>query len=618
MLVADNQLHAAMLPNSKYKTSICRYYRENTCVYGMKCKFAHSISEIRTPPAPQLPHRNHRPSSTPPVHSPSPIPLDESSRLSPFLSHHLSDSLSSNTLVDFDGEDSDGAVNGLQKSHGVHDLPESPTPPSMAIHYKTRWCRSIRENGSCKYAQQCSFAHAESELRAFGGKDSSIFGRKLAELDDVAVQAFLEKKRMKRGMLNADRDISTHPLYKTRMCSKIDRAEGCDLGDQCRYAHSTSELRPLPAKSQWNDGQRYAAVSPWYGHASGSSPSSVSPTSSYPSIISPLIDGSTTLPTPPRCAGGRVLPVVYHPETYKTQQCLDFDAPHGCPLGKRCMLAHGPKELRRNPSVVPYSGKKCTEFSMPGSCVRGDLCGMAHGDNERTYHPDNYKTKLCTKAVDCEKWRYGTCPYIHTEDAYLDNPIRPSIVTAAASTPPPTPPQVLTTVKTILRNLGLEKYEYIFMENEIDPESFYLLSKDALKDLGVPYGPTLKILNHIRGLTDKEFVPLSSPLPSLTHSALSMSLDGERLGSPLARNLSGLNLVGLNVGYHKNSNNFGLTNSMSPVDLRSLGSMCGSTNGGEGLVSVTSSPHPPPVLALGDNIWSTFKELETSIADLSL
>ncbi|TPX34165.1 hypothetical protein SmJEL517_g03094 [Synchytrium microbalum] len=556
-------------------------------------------------------HSSHHSSSNSSVHSASPTPMDEPARMaSPFVVQHRFADPQSAPPYEYEGDDSEGVPNGTNvhsqklKTH-YEELSESPTPPSIAIHYKTRWCRSIRENGFCKYGDACSFAHAESELRAFGGKDS-IFGRQFADLDDQAVQAFLEKKRLKRGMMDADRDITSHPLYKTRMCSKIDRAEGCDLGDACRYAHSTSELRPLPPSSMMGDDHRQTNSSPWYGHSSvpspisnGSPPLAPHPNPSMPPSLlngsllsSPVLlssSSSSAFPTPPRSvqqlsssasnsssgnssSSSRMHPDVYHPATYKTQLCPDHDTVTGCPLGKRCMLAHGIKDLRRDPTVVQYSGKKCTEYTMNGSCIRGDLCGMAHGDNERTYHPDNYKTKICMRGVDCEKWRYGTCPYIHKEDSYLDNPKHLSSVSAVASTPPTTPPPVgQSSVKAILRTLGLEKYESVFTENEIDAEAFSLLNKDALKDLGIPYGPSLKILNYVRGVgINPQDVqqssasslgliglggPLSAPLPTLSHSASTLSLNGlsslsgpvgqARDSSSLRASLSSSNLLAL-------------------------------------------------------------------------
>jgi hypothetical protein len=45
-----------------------------------------------------------------------------------------------------------------------------------------------------------------------------------------------------------------------------------------------------------------------------------------------------------------------------------------------------------------------------------------------------------------------------------------------------------------LRDLGLERYEATFRENEIDADALPELTEAHLKELGLPLGPRLKIL----------------------------------------------------------------------------------------------------------------------------
>jgi hypothetical protein len=54
-----------------------------------------------------------------------------------------------------------------------------------------------------------------------------------------------------------------------------------------------------------------------------------------------------------------------------------------------------------------------------------------------------------------------------------------------------------------LLNLGLERYEPAFRENEIDWEVFPELTEGDLEKLGLPLGPRKKLLKAIAGLSGK-------------------------------------------------------------------------------------------------------------------
>jgi hypothetical protein len=51
-----------------------------------------------------------------------------------------------------------------------------------------------------------------------------------------------------------------------------------------------------------------------------------------------------------------------------------------------------------------------------------------------------------------------------------------------------------------LRSLGLEKYEAVFRDNEIDEAVLHKLTEDHLRELGVPLGARLKLLDAILAL----------------------------------------------------------------------------------------------------------------------
>jgi SAM domain (Sterile alpha motif) len=51
-----------------------------------------------------------------------------------------------------------------------------------------------------------------------------------------------------------------------------------------------------------------------------------------------------------------------------------------------------------------------------------------------------------------------------------------------------------------LRSLGLEKYEAVLRDNEIDEAVLHNLTEDHLRELGFPLGARLKLLNAIAAL----------------------------------------------------------------------------------------------------------------------
>ncbi len=63
-----------------------------------------------------------------------------------------------------------------------------------------------------------------------------------------------------------------------------------------------------------------------------------------------------------------------------------------------------------------------------------------------------------------------------------------------------------------LRGLGLERYEPTFRENEIDAEVLPELTEAHLERLGLPLGPSLKLLKAIAAL--REGAPVGGPLPN--------------------------------------------------------------------------------------------------------
>ena len=110
---------------------------------------------------------------------------------------------------------------GLDKNFSLdksHCTPRSEKGPSFSpsadkrvILYKTELCRSLTDDGFCKYGNRCQFAHSAEELRP----------------------------------------VPRHPRYKTELClSYLEGGErsgvGCAYGKRCCFIHTAEEVQRLP------------------------------------------------------------------------------------------------------------------------------------------------------------------------------------------------------------------------------------------------------------------------------------------------------------------------------------------------------------------------------------
>ena len=77
----------------------------------------------------------------------------------------------------------------------------SKSRDNVKSRYKTELCRPFEENGSCKYAEKCQFAHGKHELR----------------------------------------NLVRHPKYKTDLCKTYHTTGLCPYGPRCHFIHNDSE-----------------------------------------------------------------------------------------------------------------------------------------------------------------------------------------------------------------------------------------------------------------------------------------------------------------------------------------------------------------------------------------
>src|SRR5215469_569526 len=89
-------------------------------------------------------------------------------------------------------------------------------------------------------------------------------------------------------------------------------------------------------------------------------------------------------------------------------------------------------------------------------------------------------------------------------------------------------------VASWLRDLGLERYEPVFRENEIDAEVLPQLTESDLAALGLPIGPRRKLLTAIAALREAGHTEAATPgIAALTATPGTPDLAGGRPGALL-------------------------------------------------------------------------------------
>jgi len=187
-------------------------------------------------------------------------------------------------------------------------------------------------------------------------------------------------------------------LFKTTLCAKFVTYGDCPFGPGCNFAHGVKELRQaLEASSIAKDEDDKAKNNP----------------------------------------------------SYKTSLCKNYMMGMYCQFADKCQYAHGRHELREKPAAVPpselpeevkkklaekaknlpgYKTKICNNFEKEGVCQYDEMCHYAHGEEELREETETdkemavqmkvkknpfYKTIMCKSLPSCQ---YGdNCVYAHSE-----------------------------------------------------------------------------------------------------------------------------------------------------------------------------------------------------------
>jgi len=187
-------------------------------------------------------------------------------------------------------------------------------------------------------------------------------------------------------------------LFKTTLCAKFVTYGDCPFGPACNFAHGVKELRQaLEATSLGKEKEDEAKNNP----------------------------------------------------SFKTSLCKNYMVGMYCQFADKCQYAHGKHELRDKPVAVPpsqlpedvkkklaekaknlpgYKTKLCTNFEKEEECQYEEMCHYAHGEEELREETDTdkamavqmkvkknpfYKTIMCKSLPDCQYAE--NCVYAHSK-----------------------------------------------------------------------------------------------------------------------------------------------------------------------------------------------------------
>jgi len=258
-----------------------------------------------------------------------------------------------------------------KRSHG------EPVPQALLevmIHeFKTMPCNVSNVQGSSHDHRCCPYYHSERDRRRIvvpQGVDQPTYRAEFCN------EQFDSQRLCSRGdqcdSCHNTAELLYHPdVFRKRLCYQANR---CPRGSFCAFAHSRCEL-----------------LVPHFGEAE-----EAAPTEDF---------------------------IAYK---FKTQWC-PIGGPHDW---ENCVYAHTYRDWRRTP-LIGYSSRPCSqwarsttsgsaELAYEDRCGRGFACHLAHGSKEQLYHPQFYKTSLCSESF-CK--RGPLCAFFHgPHDTRSPNP----------------------------------------------------------------------------------------------------------------------------------------------------------------------------------------------------
>lgn len=151
------------------------------------------------------------------------------------------------------GGDEDASGKHQQYGGGGGGPPSGPMksvmakPPANPALLKTRMCRSVESGLTCRFGDQCTFAHSAAELR----RPSPPINNNMNNNNNASNDS--NKVPTANGTANAlppalqrqqDSVIWQSHLKKTKLCRHF-LMGSCPFGDKCNFAHGEEEMRSV-------------------------------------------------------------------------------------------------------------------------------------------------------------------------------------------------------------------------------------------------------------------------------------------------------------------------------------------------------------------------------------
>ncbi|KAK3284194.1 hypothetical protein CYMTET_8144 [Cymbomonas tetramitiformis] len=191
---------ADLQPEVYYKTRLCRRWNPvealNTCTHGEHCRYAHGEEDLRGCVKTMLcakyamGHCKYG-AACRYAHGQDDIGTSTTQLVQNVLCKHFQRGNCTNTQCKFRHEQEEPS-SGLEKDS------------SWKVSWKTELCHSWVRQGSCKYGDNCTFAHGEHEIK---------------------------------------NNVKAKMNHKTKLCSNWLRDGSCAYGDRCGFAHGEHEVQ---------------------------------------------------------------------------------------------------------------------------------------------------------------------------------------------------------------------------------------------------------------------------------------------------------------------------------------------------------------------------------------
>lgn len=204
-------------------------------------------------------------------------------------------------------------------------------------------CRNFRNNGHCRYGDNCRFEHTEGEpIQVPSKPPGQCFKFQESECSKGDRCRFMHGEDDPRFDSEGKRDVSNE------VCNNFKRSR-CALGDKCLRQHVEPEIK----------------------QASDSEPRG---------------EGKARRQRRPRQRGPKM--------------CRNFSEQGECPEGDGCRFKHGADDTRFADDSAPIVERRvkkkkarkprgeCFEFRDNGACERGDECRFRHGENDTRFPAD--------------------------------------------------------------------------------------------------------------------------------------------------------------------------------------------------------------------------------------